>query len=473
MMNEPRAELIRSLTLRDTTALVVGTIIGTGVFLKTAVMAQQVGTPWLVLLAWIVAGFLSLAGALTYAELGALLPHAGGEYIYLRAAYGNLPAFLFGWMRLTVGSTGSIAVFGVAFATFLSALVPLENVWAAKTLHLFGQPIHWQFGLKQVVAVAIILVLSGLNCLGVILGGRIQSVLTLAKLLGIAVIVVGVFFFAPTADWKNLSTPSDAPAWCGLPAFGAALLAALWAFDGWNNMPMVAGEVQNPARNIPRALMIGMFVVLLVYGLANLAYCYALPIQEIATSNSTAYRDALPVASKAAQTFLGERGPALVSIAFLLSTLGALNGSILTSARIPFAMARDGLFFARFANLSRHSAVPVSAIVLQAVWASLLAVSGTFDQLTDYVVFAGWIFYAATIAAVFVLRRKMPDAPRPYRTIGYPVVPLLFVLVAGWLIVNTLYTNPVESMVGLGLIALGLPVYFYQRHERGSLSHSK
>ena len=464
-MSDKKTELVRGLSLRDTTALVVGTIIGTGVFLKTSKMAQAVGSPELVLLAWLAAGILSLAGALTYAELGAMLPKAGGEYIYLRAAYGNLVAFLFGWMRIVVGSTGSIAIFGVAFATFLSALVPLKTVWAEKSFMLLGQTIHWQFGEKQIVAVGIIFLFSVINCLRVVFGGRIQSVLTLAKVLGIAVIIIGVFFFAPAATWENLRAPAGAAAWSGFSAFGAAMLAALWAFDGWNNMPMVAGEVKDPGRNIPRALIIGVVIVLLVYGLANLAYFYALPFEEILTSNSTAHRDALPVAGKAAQTFMGTHGPALVSIAFILSTLGALYGSILTSARIPYAMARDGLFFSHFAELSKRAAVPVAAIFLQATWASVLAISGTFDQLTDYVVFAGWMFYAATTAAVFVLRKKMPDAPRPYRTLGYPVVPLLFVAVAIWLIVNTLLTSPVEAGAGLVLIALGLPVYVWQRRS--------
>jgi len=458
-------ELVRGLNLADTTALVVGTIIGTGVFLKTAKMAQAVGTPELVLLAWVAAGLLSLAGALSYAELGAMLPHAGGEYVYLRAAYGNLTAFLFGWMRLVVGSTGSIAIFGVAFATFLSALVPLNFVWAQKTFYFLGQEIHWQFGIQQIVAIGIILLFSAINCLRVIFGGRIQSILTLAKVIAIAAIVVGIFFFAPAATWKNLNSPDGAKAWGGFKAFGVAMLAALWAFDGWNNMPMAAGEVKNPERNIPRALIFGMGIVLLSYGLVNLGYCYALPIQDIAASSSTLHGSTLSVAGKAAQTFLPRFGAELVSIAALLSTIGVLNGSILTGARIPYAMARDGLFFARFGNLS-ESAVPVPSIIFQAIWASILALSATFDQLTDGVVFAGMIFYGATTAAVFVLRKKMPNAPRPYKTLGYPVVPLLFVLVAGWLLVNTLQTSPLESSVGLGLIALGLPVYFYLRRNQ-------
>jgi APA family basic amino acid/polyamine antiporter len=440
-----RRELVRGLDLSATTALVVGTIIGTGVFLKTARMAQAVGTPFLVLLAWAAAGLLSLAGALSYAELGAMLPAAGGEYVYLRAAYGDLPAFLFGWMRLMIGSTGSIASFGAAFATFLSALVPMNSA------------------LMKTMGVAVILLFSAINCLRVTIGGRVQAILTLAKVLAIATIAGGVFFFAPAATKEHLLAPAGVPAWCGFSAFGAAMLSALWAFDGWNNMPMAAGEVRDPGRNLPRALIQGMAMVLLVYGVLNLAYCYALPIGEIANSSSTLHDAALPVASKAAQTFLPRFGAQWVAIAAMLSTIGALNGSILTGARIPFAMARDGLFFACFARLGERSAVPVVAIILQGLWAALLVVSATFDQLTDCVIFASMIFYAATTAAVFVLRKKLPDAPRPYKTLGYPVVPLLFVAVAIWLLINTLRTNPLESAAGLGLIALGLPVYLWQR----------
>jgi len=461
-----KSQLVRGLTLSDTTALVVGTIIGTGVFLKTAKMAQAVGTPELVLLAWVAAGLLSLAGALSYAELGAMLPHAGGEYVYLRAAYGDIPAFLFGWMRLIVGSTGSIASFGVAFAVFLSGLVPLNAVWAKASFNFLGQKVDWSFGVQQIVAVGVILLFSAINCLRVVFGGRVQSILTLGKVLGIAAIIVGVFFFSPGASWEHLKDPVGARSWSGFSAFGMAMLAALWAYDGWNNMPMAAGEVKDPGRNVPRALVLGMAIVLLVYGLVNLAYCYALPTEEIVSARSTLHPLAAPVASKAAQTFLPHFGAQLFSIAALLSTVGVLNGSILTSARIPYAMAHDGLFFSRFAKLSEHTAVPVSAIILQSLWACLLALSGTFDQLTDCVVFAGMIFYASTTAAVFVLRRKMPNAPRPYKTIGYPIVPLIFILVAIWLLINTLQTSHLESVVGIVLILLGLPLYFWQRRTR-------
>jgi basic amino acid/polyamine antiporter, APA family len=464
---EDKNQLIRCLTFTDTTALVIGTIIGTGVFLKTAVMAQQVGTPALVLAAWVVAGALSLAGALTYAELGAMLPHAGGEYVYLRTAYGKTLAFLYGWTVLAIEATGSIAALGAAFATFLSSLLPIGSVWIEHTFNVFGHEIFWSFGLKQVIAVGVILFFSAVNCAGVAFGGRVQVVFTTAKLLGIFVVVAGVFLFSESATWSNLAAGSGMPQWSGLKAFGAAMLAALWAYNGWNNMPMVAGEVRDPGRNVPRALIVGMLVVLAAYGLANLAYLYALPFDDVVTSNSTAYRSALPVATKAAQTFLGTLGAKFVTVAFLLSTLGALQGVILVKARIPFAMARDGLFFSSIGQVSKNTRVPARAIGIGAVWASVLAVSGSFDQLTDFVIFAAWIFYGLTAASVFVLRRKMPNAPRPYRTLGYPVVPLLFVLVALWLLINTLQTNPVGSVIGLLLILLGLPLYAYFQRRQG------
>jgi APA family basic amino acid/polyamine antiporter len=371
-------------------------------------------------------------------------------------------------MQFAVAATGGIAAISTGFAIFLSALIPMGGAWVERTFQLFGQEIHWQLGLPQLVAVAAIVLFSAINCIGVAFGGRVQSVLTAAKILGIAVIVFGAFFLSHGASWSHLATPSATPQWGGMQAFGAAMLAALWAYNGWYALPLVAGEVEHPQRNVPRGLIIGMLVILGVYLLTNLSYFYALPFADVLTSNSTAHRDALPVAAKAAQTFLGPVGTAFVSIAFIVSTLGALNGAILSNARIPFAMARDGLFFKRMGEVSRGSRVPVWAIIFQGVWASVLALSGTFDQITTYAIFALWLFFGVTASTVFVLRRKLPDAVRPYRTLGYPFVPFIFILVAAWLVINTILTTPVESAAGLALIALGLPVYFYfkRRHPQ-------
>src|SRR4029453_6546703 len=374
------ADLLRGLTRTATTALVVGTVIGTGVFIKTAIMAQDTGSASTVLLAWVAAGVLSMCGALTYAELGAMLPHAGGEYVYLRHAYGELASFLFGWMRFVVAGTGSIAILGVGFATFLSAIVPMTSVWASSRFTLLGQTIDWQFGTKQEVAVAAIMFFGVINCLTVVVGGRVKSLLTVLKRGGIAAVVIGVFVGSQTADWSHLMATDTANS-SGAAAFGLAMLAALWAYDGWNKMPMAAGGGEDPGRNVPFALIGGMAAVTLIYCTANLAYFYALPFAEVISSNSTRYRDALPVATKAAQTVFGDSGGRLLSLAFIFSALGALNGSTLTGARVPYAMARDGVFFSPAAVLSARTRVPVYALLFQALRAGVLAISGTFDQM--------------------------------------------------------------------------------------------
>src|SRR4029450_155996 len=306
-MEQQRTQLVRGLTLTDTTALVVGTVIGTGVFIKSAIMAQDAGSPLLVLGAWVAAGLLSLAGALTYAELGAMLPQAGGEYVYLRRSYGELAAFLFGWMRFVVAGSGSIAILGVGFATFLSAIVPMGGAWTATPYRLLGRTMEWQFGLTQVVAIVAILFFAIVNCLTVVVGGRVQTALTILKIGGIAIVVLGIAFLSSSADWSHLSFPESGHTG-GVGAFGLAMLAALWAYDGWNNMPMAAGEVKDPGRNVPRALIGGMVAIMVIYCSANLMYFYALPWAEGLTSHSTAHRDALPVATKAAQTAFGESG---------------------------------------------------------------------------------------------------------------------------------------------------------------------
>jgi APA family basic amino acid/polyamine antiporter len=458
-------ELARVLSLRDAIALVL-TVIGTGVFLKTATMAQLVGAPSTVLLAWVAAGLLSLAGALTYAELGAMMPEAGGDYVFLREAYGNLVAFLFGWTNLVLISTGGVAAVSTALASFLSSFVPLDAVWATRDFELLGQVVHWRLGVQQLVAVAVILLFSAINSRGVAVGARVQWVATLAKLGGIAIIVFGAFLLSKTGSWDHLRAPVTAGiAGGGITAFGAAMLAALWAYQGWANVSMVAGEIEKPERNVPRALIYGMLLVMLVYVITNVAYFYALPFSEVLTANSTAYRDALPVAAKAAQTFFSY-GPQLVSIAFIIAVIGSLNGIILMNARVPFAMARDGLFFKRLGELNPTSRVPVAAIWTQGIWACVLALSGTFDQITTSLIFALWIFFALAGASLFVLRRKVPAAPRRYRTPGYPVVPILFVLVAVWLVISSVKAYPIESGVGVVLIGLGLPFYAYFQFMR-------
>jgi basic amino acid/polyamine antiporter, APA family len=458
---EPR----RGLTLIHATSLVVGITIGTGIFLKAAVMAQAVGTPALVLAAWVVAGLIAIFGALSFAELGALLPEAGGEYVYLRAAFGEVPGFLFVFNSFLVGGA-SISAYGAAVAIFLADIYRFESVWYERTLHVFGTTYTFQWGLRQVIAVGVIALFALINCAGVLLGGRVQTLLTTAKVLSVLAVAGGVFFFSGSADWANLTAPPGAGA--GLSGFGAALFAALWAYSGWQFLPMAASEVQRPEANLPRAIVGGTLLVLAIYLLVNVAYLYALPLWEVASSNSTAYPDAPSVATKAVQSFLGAKAAPIAALIFLVSSMGALNGTILTRARVPFAAARDGLFFESFGRLNPRTRVPVISIVLVSGWAALLAASGTFDQLTNMAVLSYAIFWTPVVLSVIVLRRKLPEAPRPYRVWGYPYVPLVFAIVMAWIVVNALVTRPAESAATVVLILLGLPVYPLFRRRRAT-----
>jgi APA family basic amino acid/polyamine antiporter len=446
-------ELVRGLTLVDAASIVVGSIIGTGVFLKTATMSALVGSPGMVLVIWVVAGLLSLAGALAYAELGSLMPDAGGEYVYLKEGYGDMWAFLYGWMRFWIGSPGSIAAYAVGAMTFLSGAVDLSFI-----------------GGRAAASIIVIIVFSSINCLSVAFGGRLNSIMTGLKLVMIIGIAGGILFAGEGASFSHFT--EKAPGFTGFTgwaAFGSATLAALWAYDGWNNLPMVAGEIKNPQKNIPLSLGLGMLIILAIYCVANIAYFYALPFTEILTSNSDAFPDALPVGTKAAMTFLGQSGITILSAAFVFSALGAMNGSIMTGARVPYAMAKDGLFFKQLANVNDVTLVPVVSIIIQGIVSMLLALSGTFDQLTNYVVFSAWIFYAMVTGVVFVMRKKRPDAPRSYKTFGYPVVPVVFIVLAILLLINTVFESPKESMIGLAFILAGVPVYFiFKKTHKGT-----
>ena len=407
-------------------------------------MAQQVGSPSMVLLVWVCAGLLSLAGALTYAEIGALFPRAGGEYVFLREAYGDMPGFLYGWMRFAIASPGSIAAYAVGAATFLQGAISIDAV-----------------GGTTGAAFSFIALFTGINCLQVKFGGRVNAVLTSLKVFMVLGLVIGIVFFSDAFSFTNLAAPDEKTA-VTISGFGLAMLSALWAFDGWNNMPMAAGEVQNPQRNVPLALVTGVLLVVAIYLLTNLAYFLGLPFADVLSANSDLHPDALPIATKAAQTFLGVAGLGAISLLFVVSALGAMNGSILTSARVPYAMAKDQLFFPQLAVLNQRN-VPMTSVILQGIIAAILALLGTFNQLTDYVMFASWLFYALVAASVFIFRKKLPDAQRSYKVWGYPAVPVIFILVAAFLLANTVIEMPQQSLIGLGIILLGVPLYYLFR----------
>jgi APA family basic amino acid/polyamine antiporter len=399
---------------------------------------------------------LSLFGALAYAELAAAMPEAGGEYVYLREAYGPFFGFLYGWTQTWVAKSASIATIATGFSIYLTNFMPgLEVVVFTLPLPIGpkGGPLQIQVG--QLVSICLIMSLGGLNYFGVKLGGRVQIAITLVKvgLIG-AVVVAGLALGEGTV--ANLST--NIPSTGGYAGFFAALVAALWAYDGWNNVNMVAAEIRNPQRNLPIALIGGTLLVMAIYIATNVAYFYVLPAHVVATSDR--------VAAEMMRTVLGPRGADAVSVAAMISMFAAVNGSILSGSRVPYALARDGYFFRPYASVNERYRTPGVAILLLSAWASVLVMSGRYEQLFDMVIFPSWILYAMAAASVIVLRHKRPDLERPYRTFGYPVVPVLFVLVASVLVLYTLYNSPRESVLGLIIIAAGLPFYLYWKRRK-------
>jgi basic amino acid/polyamine antiporter, APA family len=472
--NLSRNELVRGLGLMAAIAVITGNVIGTGVFLKARVMTCNVGSPTWVIVVWIAAGLLSLAGALTYAELSAMKPEAGGEYNFLRDAYGKVWSFLFGWMQIFVAKTGSQAAVAFAFMIALNDFLGGNLKKVLFSVNIGETP--FEITSLQIIAIALILLITTLNCLSVKFTGQLATVLTFVKIGLVFFVGIGAFVLV-SGDFGHFSQLNQgglcqdvadnvkfgSPSYSVVAGIAAAMLAALWGYDGWNNLTMVAGEVKNPSKNIPLALIGGTIFIIFLYVFANIAYFYVLAPTEIASVSKDS-SVAFVVVNKFGLAF----GAMIMTIGLMLSSLGTLHTSVLTGARVPYAMANDGLFFSQFSRLSDFSNVPIWAVVLQGIWASVLVLTGSFDTLTDYVIFGSWIFYAAATASVFVFRRTMPNAERPYKTFGYPIVPLLFLLVAGFLLVNTVINSPRQSFMGLGLILLGLPVYYYFTNKRGT-----
>jgi APA family basic amino acid/polyamine antiporter len=468
--------LVRGLGLIAAVSVIIGNVIGTGVFLKARVMTCNVGTPTWVLVAWIAAGLLSLAGALTYAELTAMKPQAGGEYVFLRDAYGKLSSFLFGWMQMFIAKPGSQAAASMAFAIGLNDFIGNGKLAGAVFLktNVLGLPI--EISMIQVTALMMIVIFTTLNCASVTFSGQIATVLTGVKIALIVFVGVGAFIWV-TGDFAHFSLVNNNGTCEGVSdsvrygsanysfigGFAAAMLGALWGYDGWNNLTFVAGEVKDPHRNIPLAIIGSTILIILLYVFVHIGYIYVLDPTSIASVANTS-----SVAKVVVSAFFGGDPASLatgIAVAFftvglMLSSLGTLHTSILSGSRVPFAMANDGLMFKQMGRLSINR-VPVTALVVQGFWACLLALSGSFDTLTDYVIFGSWIFYALVTTSLFVFRQKYPNLDRPYRAWGYPVVPVIFLLVAGWLLINTMWTSPKQSFTGIFLIILGLPVYYY------------
>jgi APA family basic amino acid/polyamine antiporter len=446
----PDEGLDRALGLGSAVLFVLGSIIGSGIFLTTGKMAAWIPSPTLLLAAWVTGGVIALSGGLTYAEMGSMYPKSGGVYVYLREAFGPVLAFLYGWAALMVFFGGGIAAVAVGFADYLSYFVPALS--PARIVWSIGTPLGlWTVSAAQIVAVISIAALAAVNYVGVRSGNRVNIVLTIAKVAGLAALpILALVASNTTPAWVPVVPPDLARPLAG---FGIAMIAVLWTNDAWYCVTWIAGEMKQPQRDLPRALLIGVSLLTLIYVLVNLAYLYALPMDEL--------KGVSRVAERAATELAGVNGARFVALTVVLSTFGCNNAAILAGARLLFAMARDGVFIPAAAKVHERYRTPHIAIVALSAWASVLALSGSYEQLFTYVAFSSILLHMIGAIGLFRLRRTRPDHPRPYRVWGYPFVPAVFILASTAFVLNTLIERPKESLAGLGLLAIGLPVYWY------------
>jgi APA family basic amino acid/polyamine antiporter len=488
-VERPAGGLVRGLGLLDATMIVAGSMIGSGIFIVSADIARDVGSAGWLLAVWVVTGVLTLIAALSYGELAAMMPRAGGQYVYLREAYGPLWGFLYGWTLFLVIQTGTIAAVAVAFAKFLGVLVePISEK------HIFLQVGRFSISGTTPVAIGLLVLLTWTNSTGLRTGKIVQNIFTLTKiaaLLGLIALGLLAGANAPAlkanfTDWWT-ATHTHAVVRDGVKQFvtephtwmtlllavGTAMVGSLFASDAWNNVTFTAGEVRNPRRNLPLSLFFGVGLVSLLYLLANVAYLVTLPLAGSPTGAAVAERGIQfathdRVATAAAEVVFGPAAGIVMAVLIMVSTFGCMNGMILAGARVYYAMARDGLFFARIGELNRHD-VPRNGLVVQCAWACLLTISGTYGDLLDYVIFAALVFYILTMAGLFVLRRKQPDAGRPYRAFGYPLVPAIYIVTASLIAVDLLLAAKTRGNTwpGLLIVVAGVPVYFLWKRLAG------
>ena len=485
----PSTELVKGLGLFDSTMIVAGSMIGSGIFIVSADIAHQVQSPALLLAVWISSGVMTLIGALSYGELAAAMPQAGGQYVYLRESLGPLAGFLYGWTMLLVIQTGTIAAVGIAFAKFTALLAPWFSAsqWICK-IGTFGPWQLWfgslgpyNVGLnhQNLLAIISIVVLTWTNTRGLRLGKIVQNIFTVSKIGSLAALaMLGLFFSTAIARavnftdfWRNAQLsathpyPPDAPTWMisTITLVGVAMVGSLFSMDAWNNVTFTAAEVKNPSRNLPLSLGMGVGIVVLLYTLANIAYLRVLPVTgdphgATVLSRGIEFAAEGRVATAAASVVFGPAGAIVMAVAILISTFGCNNGLILSGARIYYAMAKDKLFFASTGTVNKHHA-PAAALIVQCIWASVLCLSGTYGQLLDFLIFAVVVFYILTLIGLFLLRWRRPRMHRPYRALGYPVLPALYIVMAVFLEIQLLRYKPQYTWPGLIIVLLGLPVY--------------
>lgn len=461
------AELVKGLSLLDSTTIVIGSMIGSGIFIVSAEISREVGSPGLLLLAWVISGLMTVIGAVTYGELAAMMPRAGGQYVYLREAFGPLFGFLYGWTLFLVIQTGTIAAVAVAFGKFLGVLFPWvsaqNTLFNLGSVNLFSYAIPLAVSSQQAVAMLALLFLGVINIFGVRTGAWVQNIFTTLKVAALlGVVTLGL--------WWGASHPVEAQTqnfWQGahwdlatLTMVSVALVGPLFSSDAWNNVTFTGAEVINPKRNLPLALLIGAVTVCTLYLASNWAYLRVLAFQGI----EHAAEDR--VGTAALQVIFGSKGAGLMAAAIIISTFGCMNGLTLAGARVYYAMSKDGLFFSSVGRVNRKYHTPAVSLMVQAFWACLLTLSGTYNELLNYVIFAVVLFYILTILGLFRLRWSRPDAARPYRAWGYPVIPALYILFASFVEWALLTHKATQSSAGLGIVAIGIPVFYLWRGRK-------
>ena len=448
----PDEGLVRAIGLGSAIMIVVGSVVGSGIFLTTGGMAALIPSASLLLAAWALGGVLAITGGLTYAEMGAMYPRSGGVYVFLREAYGGLPAFLYGWASLVVVISGSMAAVAVGFAEYLSYFVPVLS-----TSHvLLAVPMPWgdfTVSAGQLVAAASLAVLGAVNYVGVRTGNMVNVVLTVAKVAGLSAIPILAIVAGTASPSYTPVVPPDVAR--PVASFGVAMIAVLWTYESWYYVTYAAGEIRDPQRNVPRALVIGVLLLMGIYLAVNVAYLHALTIDEM--------KGVTRIAEKAASALMGAGGAAFIAATVVISTFGCNAAGLLGGSRVLFAMALDGVFLPAASRVHPRYRTPHVAVVALTVWSIVLALSGTYEQLFTYVMFSSILFSVAAGLALFQLRRTRPEHPRPYRAWGYPVIPAIFVLGSAAFVLNTLLERPIESIAGLGLLLVGVPVYQLSR----------
>ncbi len=477
-------EFKRSLGLIDATMIVAGSMIGSGIFIVSADIGRTVGGGGWMMLVWLITGLVTIIAALSYGELAGMMPKAGGQYVYLREAYNPLAGFAYGWTLFMVIQTGTIAAVAVGFAKFTSVFIP--QLGQRNILMTIGS---FSVNAAQILAIATIVLLTITNIRGVNLGKTIQTFFTTTKLIALfGLIICGIIVGSKSSTFSlnmntfwdaNTTTVNDKGVLSIIPiagigiltAMGVAMVGSLFSSDAWNNVTFIAGEIKNPQKNIPLALFFGTLIVTIIYILANLVYIMVLPMAG--TPNATdvighgiQFATADRVGTAATSAIFGDIGVYVMAALIMVSTFGCNNGLILAGARVYYAMSKDGLFF-RQAGVLNSKDVPANSLIFQGIWASILCLSGTYGQLLDYIIFAALLFYILTIGGIFILRRKKPDAPRPYRAWGYPVLPALYILIAAAICIDLLIYKPAFAYPGLIIVVLGIPVYFLQKRGRG------